>query len=189
MQPPLQSDEPIAGRERIASRLGPVFDPQHAAGAAANLTLMALLHPQRLARVALGHDTDSRNLSVAQLLRETSAVAFDGDVPAGNAGAAQLAVQEQLVRHLMLLDGDQNAPVAVRADARAALGDIAAQLNGRARSAQRASTRNWLANQIGKYLASGELPTNAQPSSVIVPPGSPIGASQCWHCDSESLLR
>lgn len=189
MQPALHGWEPVLGRERVKSRLGPVFDPQHAAGVAADLTLSGLLHPQRLGRVALAHATDNRFLSVAELLRQTTAVAFDGNVSAGTDGAAQLAVQEQLIRHLIAVDGDGDAAVSVRADARAALADIGAQLRGRARSAQRTSTRIWLANQIGQYLEHGVLPDSAAPSSVTVPPGSPIGADDCWHCDSATLLR
>ncbi|MEO0576276.1 MAG: zinc-dependent metalloprotease [Pseudomonadota bacterium] len=189
MQPPLQDWEPVLGRERVASRLGPVFDPQHAAGVAANLTLSGLLHPQRLGRVALAHATDSRFLSVAELLRQTAAVAFDGNVVAGTDGAAQLAVQEQLIRHLIAIDGNIAAEVSVRADARAALADIGAQLRSRSRSAQRTSTRTWLANQIRQYLDRGVLPDSGASSTVSVPPGSPIGADSCWHCDSAELLR
>ncbi|MEM8549128.1 MAG: zinc-dependent metalloprotease, partial [Pseudomonadota bacterium] len=189
MSPPIDRWEPVLGRERIGSRVDPVFDPQQAAGAAATLSLSALLHPQRLGRVALAHANDGQRLSVPELLRQTVAVAFDGNVRPGLDGENQLAVQQALIDQLIRLDGDTGAAISVRAAARASLLDIAAQLRSRARAAQPATTRAWLADQVGQYLENGRLPEALGVSTADTPPGSPIGADSCWHCDSASLLR
>ncbi|MEM9171414.1 MAG: zinc-dependent metalloprotease [Pseudomonadota bacterium] len=189
MMPPLDAWEPVSGRERIKTQVAPIFDPQHAAAAGAALTLQGLLNPQRLGRLALARSGDSRRLSVTQLLRQTVAVVFDGNVSPGADALIQQAVQQQLIHHLIGLDGNAAATLEVRAAARASLMDISAQLRSRSRAAQSVSVRGWLARQIDQYLESGQLPDALRSAAATIPPGSPIGADSCWHCDSAIVLQ
>ncbi|MEO0616387.1 MAG: zinc-dependent metalloprotease [Pseudomonadota bacterium] len=186
MQPPLDSREPILGRERIESRRAPLFDPLAAAGAAARLTLGAVLDGKRMARVALQHGRDAEQLGPDEVFQTLSRVVF---APGSAAPQVQYAVQWQYVTALATLDGDADADAPVRAAARLALVNARQQLGNR-RLAQSAAERDWLARVVQRYLDSGEWPGDRLPARAEIPPGSPIGSgSNCWHCDSATLIR
>ncbi|MEO1319514.1 MAG: zinc-dependent metalloprotease, partial [Pseudomonadota bacterium] len=186
MQPPFDSREPILGRERIESRRAPLFDPLAAAGAAARLTLGSVLDGTRMARVMLQHARDAEQLGPEEVFDALSHVVF---APGAAAPEVQYAVQWQYVIALVTLDGDADADAPVRAAARQALGNAQRQLENR-RLTQSAAERSWLARVIARYLSSGEWPTERLPAVAEIPPGSPIGSgSNCWHCDSATLIR
>ena len=186
MQPPFDSREPILGRERIESRRAPLFDPLAAAGAAARLTLGSVLDGTRMARVTLQHARDAEQLGPEEVFDALSQVVF---APGAAAPEVQYAVQWQYVTALVTLDGDADADAPVRAAARQALGNAQRQLEHR-RLPQSAAERSWLARVIARYLSSGEWPAERLPAVAEIPPGSPIGSgSNCWHCDSATLLR
>ena len=186
MQPPFDSREPILGRERIERRRAPLFDPLAAAGAAARLTLGSVLDDTRMARVTLQHARDAGQLGPEEVFETLSRSVF---APGAAAPQVQYAVQWQYVTALATLDGDADADAPVRAAARQALVSARRQLENR-RLAQSAAERDWLARVIQRYLDSGEWPAERLPARAEIPPGSPIGSgSNCWHCDSATLLR
>ncbi|MEM7610442.1 MAG: zinc-dependent metalloprotease [Pseudomonadota bacterium] len=189
MQPPIQPWEPILGRERIDSTVSPLFDPLTAAGAAARITLRALLNPARLGRVAATHRLDGRALGLRELLDQTTAVVFDTGARGEARASVQAVVQEQYLSMLMHLDSDHSASAAVRAAARATLARVSALLEGRSSLSIAPDMRRWLSSAVTSYLENGELPANAIAAEPEIPPGSPIGAASCWHCDSAQLLR
>ena len=48
--------------------------------------------------------------------------------------------------------------------------------------------RFWLARQIGAGLARMDAGEDLGVTDTDIPPGSPIGADSCWHCDSAAVL-
>ena len=194
MQPPLDSGEPILGRERIESRRAPLFDPLAAAGAAARATLSALLDGGRMARVVLQHARDPEQLSPVEVFDAVADVAFAPGVADAGLVQVQYAVQWQYVTALATLDQDKDADAPVRAVAQAALRAARDRLTARRLPlAQSDVERAWLAAVITRYLDKGEWLAEGLPQAATIPPGSPIGsggeASDCWHCDSAALIR
>lgn len=186
MQPSIHTREPILGRERLRGDTAPVFDSAAAVATAAQVTLSALLHPARLARVINQHDSDPQQLSLTEIFETTSSQVFDERADAPTHKQARRVIQSAWVRSLIHLAGDSTASVPVRARARTALEESLRHLRKRRRGAE-ASDSVWLTNLIERYLEDGQITAGQVPPTPRVPPGSPIGAGQtetCWHCDS-----
>ncbi len=189
LQPALNRREPIMGRERIATRATPLFDPAAAAAAGARITLRALLATPRLNRVrlaALGGGDDA--FTVNELLAKISDRVFrDYEDPAvGNAVRGE---------YLTALAAVLNADDALPAVAAAALTELTARRDALTRSTRgRDDSANALfARQIERELERALSADPTPPAPASVPPGSPIGQghtapSDCWHCDSADLL-
>ena len=184
LSPPLYGWEPVQGRERIDSEQGPIFDPRHAARVAATVTVSAALHPQRLTRVANRAASVPGAVTPAEVIAELQSAVLAGPASGAEALARQGAA-EALVAQLIRLDSDAATPLPARAAARDGL-----VLLGDALS-RRALTRDVVLQRLGS-LAVAYLADGADAPSVLsiadTPPGSPIGASACWHCDSAALL-
>ena len=160
-------------RESAPARTGALFDPLTLAEAAADHSLKALLHPERLARLALQHALDERQLSPDGLFRRLEEYVLLEEFD-GLAGAVDRRRAGLLLRHWRGLFGSAAAAPEVRAAAHAAL--------ERARRFLRAQTREagayanfyrrelWL---IERALQGLSPPTESEPSRM--PPGSPIG--------------
>ena len=182
--PSLNADEPIMGRERFGSRLGPVFDRGYAAQAAARLTFKALLVTPRLNRLhnsAWPSETAASPFTVAELLSTTSDAVFDdyADTITGH------AVRDEYLTQLFALLHDSSAMPGVRAT-------VLAELAQRERRLKRADgTLRWFAERIRRELQRPLEPMESTQTPTAVPPGSPIGSADyegCWHCDSAELL-
>lgn len=183
MTPPLDAYEPIKGRERIDSRVGVVFDPVHAAGVAASHVLGALLHPQRLGR--LSQQAGDR-LQPADVL-EASRQAIIGQVyRKGPEALAQRGATEALVAMLVELDRSATHDPAVSAAVRAELIALQDRLSQRRFAEIGALVQ--LASRIEDYLEDPSRASESLPERPNIPPGSPIGAQSCWHCDSATAL-
>ncbi|MEM1263553.1 MAG: zinc-dependent metalloprotease [Pseudomonadota bacterium] len=179
LTPPLDASEPVQARERFGSRLGPLFDRGQAAGAAARITLKALLSVPRLNRVEAANSADAAvDLSVTEILDATSAVVFG----AYEDSIVANAVRDEYVTQLASVYKHPDALPAVKAM-------VFAELTARQRRLRRG-------NAIGQLLArriTAELEAATEPvAAAEIPPGSPIGSDAmphgCWHCDTASLL-
>ncbi|MEM7728121.1 MAG: zinc-dependent metalloprotease [Pseudomonadota bacterium] len=156
-------------RELFRATAHPAFDVTAAADTAADLTFGALLHPQRLARLAEFHRRDPANPGLDEVMatiRETVlAPGLDG-----RTGEIAFAVRARLAAHLFaLLESDTSATV--KASANETIDRLASALS------RSDDPRNeWLASQL--YAArSGRGPFQIQVSDApALPPGSPIGA-------------
>ncbi|MGF1544178.1 MAG: zinc-dependent metalloprotease [Parvularculaceae bacterium] len=189
----------IAEGELFAGETGAMFDLASAADAAASLTLSALLHPARAARLVETHRRDPNALSLEEALGAIDASVFaeassprldeiarvvrarfvstlidlaSGALPAGEAQAAYVGAPGGA--------GDAAAtPVRVRVDAY--LNALRSRLSdGAASDAHKA----WLAKRSARHLDrhAPDAPPTIAPRSA--PPGSPIGAREtCWHCE------
>lgn len=163
----------------------PIFDGLAAAETAADLTLSALLHPARLARIIEQRRRDQNHLSLQELLFTAEGVLFQ---PAGAARRARIAERTQMrfVSKLIDLSTDENVSPTVRAELDGYL--RALRLKVQAGDASNRMHREWMSARIDKHLARAAPPAAPALSAPETPPGSPIGAAAlepCWHCDSE----
>ncbi|WP_300531126.1 zinc-dependent metalloprotease [Maricaulis sp.] len=175
-------------RELFESGQYPAFSRRDAAAAAARITLAASLSPARIDRMADQSSRDALQLSPLTAFEAFEAAIFvaprDEDA---RLGPVREAVQAEYAAQLLRVAGDER-PVA-SSWARDRLETLARGLpTGRYGRAGRRSHRIWLARHIESGLDridEGETPRS---TGTTVPPGSPIGAATCWHCDSAELM-
>ena len=172
--PPPASGYGTGTAERFERSTTPVFDPIAAARASATITLGALLHPARAARLARFNAEDARNPS---LLEVTTALVdrLVATAPEeGSRAAIRRAVRDVAVAKLMEVAGDRAADAAVRAGYESALRDLAQRLRAAPDRGVEAADRRATAEAIRRFL---ERPGRAaDPMAVPVPPpGPPIG--------------
>lgn len=184
LTPADQGFSSIVRHETFDSRTGPMFDALAAADAAASLSLGALLHPARLARVA---ETARRNpaaLDLDEMLRAIEATIFTPARP--RLRDISETVRTRYIDILVLRAADESIAAPVRAELDLYLRDLRGRiapglLEG---GAPDRAHRLWLSERIERHLARPGAPADAPSASAAVPPGSPIGAQEsCWHCD------
>lgn len=179
----------VGASETFSGATGSMFDLTSAADAAATLTLRAILHPERLARVAEFSRRDGQALSVNEILTDTEATLFAST----SAALAPIArtVQSRYVSNLIDLSSNESLPAAtLRSDIDVYLKALRTRLapgllSG---STPNRAHREWLIDRIDAHLRRPVVPGDSVVESPKIPPGSPIGASvdlmeTCWHCD------
>jgi hypothetical protein len=156
--------------ERFETRTGPTFDPIGAAAIAADLSVTALLQPQRAARTIEQHGRDAAvpgfGEIVSALVQRTWGAAQAAD---GYGQAIQESVQGVVVQRLMDLAADAQASALVRAQASAGLRRVktmAASMATAHAAAAREDITRFLSRPADTYKKTEPLPT---------PPGEPIG--------------
>lgn len=167
--------------ELFATRQGQLFDPGSAAEAAADTTLNALLAPRRVERLADVERRDPSALGLTETLDTLIDTAFRP--AAGRLGEPARRVQARTVLTLAgLLRSD-----AVSATSSAIVEDRLKALEERLDSSrasdpvQRAHDR-FLAELISDRERLDQL-LEENHIETPTPPGSPIGAEACWHCE------
>jgi len=184
---PFADYDDAATRELFESPAYPAFSRTAAAGAAARITLDAMLAPARIARLADQHARNDAQVSPQALFDQVESQLFDA--PRGEAARlrpVRQAVQAEYADQLLDLVA-QGSP-AVASLARQRLEAIAADAPGRRESGPDAAHRLWLARSIEAGLDRFDRGETPSLTETDVPPGSPIGADTCWHCDSAALL-
>lgn len=182
---PYTDYDAAAQREHFESGQYPAFSRSDAAAAAARITLSAMLAPARLARIADQSSREETQLTQTEVFDAVETALFE----AGREEAARLqpvreAVQTEYIAQLLRLAGNDTASVA--STARERLERLERRLDGR--GAGRRAHRVWLAREIAAGLAAIDLGETPEIIDSDIPPGSPIGADTCWHCDSADLL-
>lgn len=173
--------------ETFAGNTGPMFDLLSASDAAGSITIQALLHPSRLARVIETARRNNDALDMEALLR-----AIEGQVfaPApGRYGEIQRVLQTRYVSTLIAVgrDGRKSAAPAYQPAVSARIDAYLKTLQGRIapglldRNTPTAAHREWLAARIDQHLTRPAAPVTASAPGADIPPGSPIGEN-CWHC-------
>lgn len=183
---PFADYEAAATRELFESSVYPAFSRRDAAAAASRLSLATMLSPARMARLADQAARDPEQLSADEVVSDIEAQIFSA--PRGEAarlGLIREAVQTEYVHQLLSLSGGDD-PVS-SALARSRLEMLETSLNGRGYAGS-AAHRRWLSSRISAGLARIDAGDRAPSTSTEIPPGSPIGASSCWHCDSAALM-
>jgi len=170
--PPPASGYGTGIAERFERATTPVFDPIAAARASATITLGALLHPARAARLDRFHAEDAKNPSLAEVM----GALLDRLVAPeqGTRAALRRAVRDVAVAKLMDVAADRGSDAAVRAGYEAALGALAQRLRALPGQGAEAADRRSTAASIARFL---ERPgRNREPQPVPTPPpGPPIG--------------
>jgi hypothetical protein len=180
---PYTDYDAIAQREHFESDQYPAFSRRNAAAAAARLTLGEMLSPARLARMADQRARDPGQLSVDEVLGALDAAILNAPRrEAPRLGALREAIQTEYVLQLMRVAASDTPAAA--APARAWLERQAGQGSRTGSPAHRL----WLARQIEAGLARIDAGEDLDVLSTDIPPGSPIGAADCWHCDSGAIL-
>ncbi|HUP65348.1 MAG TPA: zinc-dependent metalloprotease [Thermoanaerobaculia bacterium] len=160
--------------ERFASETTPFFDPVTAARSSARITLDALLHPARAARLLRFHAEDPRNPSLMEVTGRVIDVASrDAATVPARQGSLLRAVRHVAVAKLIGEASKSNDPE-VRAVFSDALHQLAQRL-ARARSeGVEAADRRATISEIERFLERPAEPA-APPASPPIPAGPPIG--------------
>jgi hypothetical protein len=164
--PPQAYNSGTERSELFEKRTDPAFDPISAATTAADLTISALLDPNRCARLIQYHGENRDNPSMREVTDALLAVAMQQ-------GLVTRATRTLLVTRLAGLAANRDADPQVRAEATDALRRLATRLtpavNDPSETAHRRATRD----DIERFL---NRPAEAwQPANVpAVPPGPPI---------------
>lgn len=175
--------------ETFAGDTGPMFDLLSASDAAGSITIKALLHPNRLARIIETARRDQDALDMEELLR-----AIEGQVFATTTGRyaeVQRVLQTRYVSTLISVgrDARMDGAIAIQPSVSARIDAYLKGLQSRVapglldRNSPAAAHREWLAARIDQHLTRPASPATATSPAAEIPPGSPIGEA-CWHCDS-----
>jgi hypothetical protein len=161
-------------RESAPARTGALFDPLTLSEAAAGHSLAALLHPERLARLALQHSLDPAQLSPAQLFARLHDALLLREY-AGFEGAIDRRSSGLLLQHWRNLLLEDEVEPEVRAAALAALEKAQRLMRARYRSPAPYADFYRYQNGLTEHALEGRM----QPVETIparMPPGSPIGS-------------
>lgn len=161
-------------RESPPAHTGALFDPLTLAEAAAAHTLAVILHPERLARLALQHSLDDQQPSLDTLFGRLEVALLE---PAGGVGYVDAIRRREanvLLSHWRGLLANPAAALEVRAAALGALERARATLDERrAGSGPDAAFAALQLRLIDRALDAPEALPAAAPAAL--PPGSPIG--------------
>jgi hypothetical protein len=166
-------------RESAPSRTGALFDPLSLAEAAVGHSYEALLHPERLARLALQHSMDSAQLSPAQLFARLQDAILLQEY-SGMEAAIDRRSSGVLLQHWRQLFANEATDPQVRAAARGALEKAQRLLRARSRSGGESSSDYVDFYRYEDWLVARALEGRVQPTESTLtpmPPGSPIGGS------------
>ncbi len=184
---PLASDG-----EQLDGDTGPVFDIIAAADTSGAITMRALLHPARAARLVEQERRSRDALSLSDVYTALEATLFAAPAEQRQRRIAEV-LQTRFTSTLIALATDDTASPAVRAETDAFLRALRTRLAPGFRLGQAANRahRDWLLARIDAHLARPAPSGAAKISAPETPPGSPIGSvinagilETCWHCDS-----
>lgn len=161
--------------ERFAKRTSPMFDEIGAAEIAADMTIGALLEPNRAARTISFNARDRANPHFSEVVAALVAATWGSPVPAGARQAAvQRAVQTLTIARLMDLAASDRSQPQVRAVAADALRSLLPTLKRPAANRETAAHRRSAADEIERFLTRPAEPRK-QSAPLPPPPGDPIG--------------
>lgn len=159
--------------ERFERNTSPLFDPLAAARASASITLNALLHPARAARLERFHVEDSSNPSAGEVTAALIERLSFADRSESDASIRR-AVRGAAVTELMKVAGELATDATVRSVYEDALRDLARRLRSVPGSGVEAADRRSTVESIERFLARPLAPRETITPPVI-PPGPPIG--------------
>lgn len=161
--------------ELFPRRTGLTFDPVGVATLAADLSISALLNPERAARLVEFHARDGRNPGFHEVLQQLHAAMRPTPATQDSlAGAVRRSVQALYARRLMELAVNPDAAPDVRAQATDSLRSITLwTMDAREIPAWQAHHRA-LQDEIDRFLARPDA-TAPAPKALPIPAGDPIG--------------
>jgi hypothetical protein len=170
--PPRANSTESGIAELFEKQTTPVFDPVAAAMVASDLTISALLDPNRDARLAQFHAESTENPSLDEVLSALSDIALRREQ--GYRAAITRGTRSVLISRLCDLAANPDAAFAVRDEASEALRRLRARLAevSGADSSEIAS-RHAAREEIERFLARPAAP-RTRPHMLAIPPGPPI---------------
>ena len=181
------------GDELFPSRTGPVFDLLSAADISADLTLSAILHPERVGRLLEFERRDASTLTLLETLDALDETVFAAPELRRHEAIAR-TIQSRFVVNLIALSVDTGGAAEVTSIVDGKLRRLQRRLTGRRAGRNAAERQHFagLAARIEQHLTA-DLPVDGlSPRRLSAPPGSPIGSGfeggafgqteACWHC-------
>jgi hypothetical protein len=159
--------------ERFERATTPMFDPIAAARASATITLAALLHPARAARLVRFHAEDGGNPSLAEVTAALVA-RLCAPAPDERAAAIRRAVRDVALATLMGIADSRTTDAAVRAHYEDALRELRRRLRAQPGAGAEAADRRAAADAITRFLERPGRPREPL-AAPTPPPGPPIG--------------
>ena len=153
--------------ELFEKRTTPLFDPISAAMTSAEITLAALLDPNRAARMDEFHAENAANPDFNEVLTRILTVVT-------RPGALTRATCRLTATRLMDLANNRDADAQVRAEASEALRRLSSRLAAPAAGVAEIAHRHALRDDIQRFLERPDQP-RTQPRPPEIPPGPPIG--------------
>ncbi len=165
--------------EMFPRRTGLTFDPAAAASIAADMTIAALLNPERAARLVEFHARNPKQPALHEVIQAIRTKLRPSSLREDAAALALRAAQMVLVRRLMELGANESASGDVRAIAQQQLGQLMAltmptSKTGPAASPAWAAHTGALRALIDRYTERPYSPYTPQ-EPLPVPAGDPIG--------------
>ncbi len=158
--------------EPFGSQTSPILDPITIAVTGADLTISALIQPERIGRLIDFHSRDRSNLGFEEVLDRLIAQVF-APVPSNprQLGTISRAIQSLLVTRLLELGGNNSAS----AESRAIVVDRLRKLRrSLAIPGGNLAHRQFLIDEIEQFLER-PAPTRRPLETPELPPGDPIG--------------
>ncbi len=178
MLPPVAYGYNSGRSERFTRRTSPMFDEIGAAEIAADLTVTALLEPNRAARTIAYNARNKANPHFREVVDGLLTATWRSPLPAdAKQAAVKRAVQSLTVTRLMDLAADANAHSQVRAvasDALRSIHTIAKRVGGV--NPDTAAHYRATSDDIERFLARPDAPRK-QTTPLTTPPGDPIGGN------------
>ncbi|MEL6821630.1 MAG: zinc-dependent metalloprotease [Calditrichota bacterium] len=166
------------GRESLAGRMGPVFDPLAAAEMAIDLTLDLLLNSDRASRLVMQGAGDKQRMSFDDLVEDLYRQAYRNKGNSGMTVEVQNILRDRLLEKLMQLASDNSTHGSVRGTAFNYVREIRKRLvNFQVKDDE---MRFYLKNKIDRFMSD---PDKWKPTPRLKPPaGSPIGSMSHYGC-------
>ncbi|MEZ5314360.1 MAG: zinc-dependent metalloprotease [Thermoanaerobaculia bacterium] len=166
-------------RELFSSRTAPVFDALGAAATAADLTVRALLQPERAARMVDQHRRSESQPDFSELLQGLVDATFaDTALLAPREAELARVVQRVVVDRMLTLATDESAAPWVRSRVDLALAELLQRVDQEPGldTSERAHVAA-LTSEIGRYVARPFALATGGGAAQPEPPGDPIGGS------------
>ena len=177
--PPQPTGRPIS-REQFRGYTDPTIDPIMMAETAADLSVSLMLHPSRLARIALQHARDPQQLSLSTYLETLINSTVKASQQNGYIGSIHRSVNQVMLKNLLAAAARGNNTPDVTAALTFYLNHIESWLTQQSKNTLRGqsyqpATAHYLElmNMIKKFRENPAL--FESPRVPYTPPGAPIG--------------
>lgn len=185
----LLSDGQAATAERgfdievFPSMGGPVFDLPGVATTAADMTLSALLDPERLNRMVEQHRRDPHQMGVSRMVTTLLGAVAPASANEGRYAEIRRRVRLKLVADMVGAMNDKALSPTAAAELQAALTAFGTQLQGFHGDAEEmVQTQSLAAMLTGRDSAKLARLAADRAQAPALPPGAPIG-EPCWFCE------
>jgi len=172
--------------EMFRGDASPAFDPLAAAATAAEMTVGGLLQPERDARLIDFHRRDAALPSFEEVLGALTDAAFGSPKAAESSRQAEIrrTVEGVVVTDLLRTAASPDSSPAVRSQVDAELRRLRSRLGGAKKPGAPAgagdfaerSQRQWLSDEIDRWLERRATDTRKPLEAPALPPGQPIGS-------------